>query len=94
MIRLGGLEKGLHQRAVGMGQAARGSSHSPKWQSSRSIWTMLSDIGLGAVWSQGLDAMVLVDLFRIFYDSTNSDLISNLDLFLKTKKYLNCNLKK
>lgn len=55
---------------------------------------MLSDIGLGAVWSQGLDAMVLVDLFRIFYDSTNSDLISNLDLFLKTKKYLNCNLKK
>ena len=35
----------LHQRAVGTEQPAQGSGHSPEYQSSRSVWTLLSDTG-------------------------------------------------
>lgn len=43
----GGEGKGLHQRAVGMEQPAQGSGHGPHCQSSGSVWTALSDIGIG-----------------------------------------------
>jgi len=41
--------QGLHQRAVGMEQAAAGCGHSPQCQSFGSVWTALSDIESG--WS-------------------------------------------
>ena len=42
-----GVGKGLHQRAVGMEQPAQGSGHSSACRSSGSVWTVLSDIGIG-----------------------------------------------
>ena len=67
--------KGLHQRAVGMERPAQGSGHGPQCQSSGSVWRALSTLRVwilgGAVWSQGLDSMILVGPFQLlwFYDS-------------------------
>ena len=69
----GGQGKGLHQRAVGMEQAAQGSGHSPKCQSSGSIWDLSEirfDFSSAPIWIQVLDFMILVCPFpfMIFCD--------------------------
>lgn len=43
----GWIGKALHQRAVGMVQAAQGSRHLLKWCYTRSVRTVLSDISFG-----------------------------------------------
>jgi len=45
--KAGGEGKELHQRAVGMEQAAQSNGHGPECWSSRSVWTLLSDIEFG-----------------------------------------------
>ena len=57
----------LHQGVVGMEQAARGSRHSPKGWSSRSIWAPLSqDLVLDdPTWDQKLDLKIFVHPYQL-----------------------------
>jgi len=86
------LGNGLHQRMVGTEQAAQGSGHSPKCQSSRSVWAVFSDIKFevwvvlwGARnwirWShRDVDLFILrifCDSMILFHDSLNYLLVSH-----------------
>ena len=66
-----GAVSGEGQLGLGTGAAPEGGGHGPKCQSSRSVWTVLSDIGLDFGWFSLEPGAGLDDPFQLgmCYDS-------------------------